>query len=43
MEETKPSAILISYCGFYCGACPKYLKKECEGCRGDSPLCGTGY
>lgn len=34
---------LISYCGFYCGACPKFLKGECEGCRGDSPECAVGY
>lgn len=24
---------LVSYCGLYCGACKKYLKKECEGCK----------
>ena len=34
---------LISYCGFYCGACPKYKKGECEGCKGDSLKCAVGY
>lgn len=23
---------LISYCGLYCGACKRYLKKKCPGC-----------
>jgi hypothetical protein len=32
---------LIAYCGFYCGACPKYKtgKHNCQGCRGENPLC----
>ncbi len=34
---------MISYCGFYCGACPKYLSGQCKGCRGDSPDCAVGY
>ncbi len=34
---------LISYCGFYCGACPKYLSGQCRGCRGDSSECSVGY
>jgi hypothetical protein len=34
---------LISYCGFYCGACPTYLANKCEGCRGNSPKCAIGY
>ncbi len=24
---------LIAYCGLYCGACPRYLKGKCPGCR----------
>lgn len=24
---------LISYCGLYCGSCPKYLKGKCPGCE----------
>lgn len=34
---------LISYCGFYCGACPKFLKNQCMGCKGDNSLCAMGY
>ena len=34
---------LISYCGFYCGACPTLIKGKCEGCKGDSPKCAVGY
>jgi len=46
METTKlitANENLISYCGFYCGACPKYLKEECSGCKGESPECAVGY
>ncbi len=24
---------LIAYCGLYCGACSKYIKGKCPGCR----------
>ena len=24
---------LVAFCGLYCGACPRYLKGKCEGCR----------
>lgn len=34
---------IISYCGFYCNACPKFKKSDCEGCKGDSPKCAGGY
>ena len=34
---------LVSYCGFYCGACPKYVKGDCQGCKGESPKCAVGY
>lgn len=34
---------LVSYCGFFCGACPKFNKGECRGCKGDNPLCAVGY
>jgi hypothetical protein len=34
---------LISYCGFYCGACPSFKKGKCEGCKGDSLKCAIGY
>jgi hypothetical protein len=41
MEQT--NANLVSYCGFYCGACPILLKGKCEGCKGDSTKCAIGY
>lgn len=34
---------LLSYCGFYCGACPKYAKGDCQGCKGESPKCAIGF
>ena len=34
---------LISYCGFYCGACPKNAKGDCPGCKGESSKCAIGY
>lgn len=34
---------MISYCGFYCGACPKFVKGQCLGCKGDKPKCAVGY
>jgi hypothetical protein len=34
MESTiKADSELIAYCGLYCGACSKYLKGKCPGCR----------
>ncbi|RIH65222.1 DUF3795 domain-containing protein [Mariniphaga sediminis] len=41
--DKKSDLHLISYCGFYCGACPKYRKEECLGCKGESPRCAVGY
>ncbi|QGY46040.1 hypothetical protein GM418_20925 [Maribellus comscasis] len=41
--NNQPDIALISYCGFYCGACPKYIKKECSGCKGDASDCAVGY
>ena len=34
---------LVSYCGFYCGACQTFIKGKCEGCKGDRPKCAVGY
>lgn len=34
---------LVSYCGFYCGACPALKKGKCEGCKGNSTKCAIGY
>lgn len=33
---------LIAYCGFYCGACPKHIKVECLGCKGNASHCAVG-
>ena len=34
---------LISYCGFYCGACPNFLKDKCKGCKGETAEHAVGY
>lgn len=41
--QTTAEENLISYCGFYCGACPKFLKSQCKGCKGNKPECAVGY
>ena len=41
--KTSKDENLISYCGFYCGACPTYTSGKCEGCRGASAKCAVGY
>lgn len=34
MDQTiKVDTTLISYCGLYCGACKKYIKGDCPGCK----------
>ena len=33
MAEILVDKNLVSYCGLYCGACPKYLKEKCPGCH----------
>jgi hypothetical protein len=33
----------ISYCGFYCNACPLLIKGKCKGCKGNTPDCAVGY
>ena len=43
MDNTQIETKLISYCGFYCGSCPKLIKGQCQGCKGDSPKCAVGY
>lgn len=44
MKTIEPINInLVSYCGFYCGACPKFIKEECDGCKGDNAKCAIGY
>lgn len=32
-NEVKADKYLVAYCGLYCGACGKYLKGKCPGCR----------
>lgn len=41
--ENQLKTSLISYCGFYCGACKKFKNEECRGCKGDTPDCALGY
>ncbi len=33
MKEIISNTGLIAYCGLYCGACPRYIKDKCPGCR----------
>jgi hypothetical protein len=33
MKEIVADPNLVAYCGLYCGACQKYLKGKCPGCR----------
>lgn len=41
--DEKLETNLVSYCGFYCGSCPKFTKQECQGCKGENPKCAVGY
>ncbi|MCT4636181.1 MAG: DUF3795 domain-containing protein [Bacteroidales bacterium] len=43
MEAKELDVSKISYCGFYCGACPKFRKGQCFSCKGDDPKCAVGY
>lgn len=33
MKEITNNDSLVSFCGLYCGSCPKYLKDKCPGCE----------
>lgn len=33
IKEVIADRNLIAYCGLYCGACGKYLKSKCPGCK----------
>ncbi|MCP3874610.1 MAG: DUF3795 domain-containing protein [Desulfobacteraceae bacterium] len=33
MREIATSVEMIAMCGLYCGACPRFLKKKCNGCK----------
>ena len=37
-KEITADSDLIAYCGLYCGACPRYLKGKCAGCRESDKL-----
>jgi hypothetical protein len=33
MKEIVADRSLVAFCGLYCGACGRYLKERCPGCR----------
>ena len=33
MKDIVVDSRLIAYCGLYCGACGKYIRERCPGCR----------
>lgn len=33
MTQIKIDKNLVSMCGLYCGACSRYLKEKCSGCK----------
>lgn len=33
MKEIIADPNLVAYCGLYCGACGKYLRDKCPGCK----------
>ena len=33
MQEIPVDSELVAYCGLYCGACSRYLKGACPGCK----------
>lgn len=35
MKDIVVDANWVSACGMYCGACPKWRRGECPGCRGN--------
>jgi hypothetical protein len=41
MQEAN-SIDLVSYCGLYCGACKRYLKGDCPGCKNNSKATWCG-
>ncbi len=32
-KEIEIDENLIAFCGLYCGACPRYIKEKCKGCK----------
>jgi hypothetical protein len=43
VTDVQTDGKMISNCGFYCGACPKFTKGQCKGCKGDAQECAVGY
>ncbi|MCP4673622.1 MAG: DUF3795 domain-containing protein, partial [Desulfobacula sp.] len=35
MKEITKNTQMIAKCGLYCGACPRFLKEKCNGCKGN--------
>jgi len=33
VKEIVSDSTQVAYCGLYCGACGKYLKRKCKGCH----------
>ncbi|MCP4673139.1 MAG: DUF3795 domain-containing protein [Desulfobacula sp.] len=33
MKEITKNTQMIAKCGLYCGACPRFLKEKCNGCK----------
>ena len=33
MKEISNNTKMIAKCGLYCGACPRFLKEKCNGCK----------
>ena len=33
MKEISADSELVAHCGLYCGACKRYLKEKCSGCK----------
>ena len=42
-KEMNRDENLIARCGLYCGACPSFISKKCDGCRGNSAKSAIVY
>lgn len=40
MRDVTVNSELVACCGLYCGACSRYLKEKCPGCRENA---GAGW
>lgn len=41
--ENKINEQLLGKCGFYCGACPTYIKGGCSGCEEEHIITGNCF